>query len=485
MTFTQGIRGRIFRSLGADLLGQFLNAGNRLLLVPLFILNWGAESYGEWLILTALAGWFGLGDLGGQLYFVNRLTSEWALNKISEFQKVLSTGLVLLFGISSLLFVLVLVLLYFAPISKWLGLHSIDASTSRTILLFIALRFLISLPLGLYFGVYRAIGTQATSVMYGNLISMFQFLTSAIALMAGYGMVVLALLEVIPCVLAYIIVLLDLRRRLPNEVKLISFRAFKKSIVIEAISPSLHFFSLQFSSAILMQGIILVMAKTLGPIEVAIFNSMRIVSNVMARFMGLLTHSAWPELTRLFSLGENEKIIRLTSIVLSLSLFTGLSYLYLIANFGESLFKWWLVGGLPYSFWVMYLLGCLVATTSLYTWGSSLLMAINRHNQFSRWQLIINLITICLCYYGSAKFGLTGGVVGLLIGQTVPMFAVIFLSLRGSGLNLVANELLIVLLINTALMPIILNVWLGLLSLIFCGLRFLRRLHRSNLVHIY
>lgn len=87
------ILGRVVRSIGADAIGQLLNVLTRLVLVPVFLKFWGAESYGEWLIISAWCSWFTLGDLGGQLFFSNKLTSAWTRQRLDEFHETFSTGL--------------------------------------------------------------------------------------------------------------------------------------------------------------------------------------------------------------------------------------------------------------------------------------------------------------------------------------------------------------------------------------------------------
>ena len=462
------MRGRILRSLGADSLGQVLNIGIRLMLIPLFLSTWGAEAYGEWLILTAVAAWFALGDLGGQLYFVNRLTAEWAAGRIDVFQRVLSTGLLLFIMSSGLLFGVALLAVSWLPIVSWLELKAVDHDLVKAILLLMALRFSVSLPVGLFLGIYRAIGVQATSVMYGNLILMIQFVASALALLAGGGMLLLASLEVVPILVVSIVVIWDLHRRLPKEVRLFALASADRSILRSAISPSLHFLGLQLSMAIVIQGSVIVVAKTLGPVEVAIFSSMRIVANAMSRFMGVLAHAAWPEITRLASLGQDEKLAKLFRVVLHLALFAGLCYLVLIVNFGEKLYNWWLNNSLPYDSWVMYLLSCQAVMTVLWTWGGNLLMATNRHEEYARWQFPVNLFALFLSYWGAVEFGLLGAVVGLFAGQSLPMLLIVYLLLVKKGWSQISRDLMLTSTVALVLLGATLNIWASLVAVILC-----------------
>ena len=87
------MRKRLIQGIGANFLGQIINLASRVLLVPLFLTAWGAEVYGEWLLLTSIVAYLSLTDLGGQLYIVNRLTQAYAQGDIPLFRKILHTGL--------------------------------------------------------------------------------------------------------------------------------------------------------------------------------------------------------------------------------------------------------------------------------------------------------------------------------------------------------------------------------------------------------
>lgn len=471
MKLGTGMRGRIFRAVGAEALGQFLNIGIRLLLVPLFLSAWGAQAYGEWLVLTAVAAWFGLGDLGGQLYFVNRMTAAWASGRREEFQQVLSTGFVIFLIMPGVLVGCLFFILAWPPLLSWLGLKMVDLGVARLILVIMAIRFLIALPIGLLLGVYRATGAQATSVMYGNLMLIIQLVGSAIALRAGGGMLILAALEVVPLLAVSVLISLDLRRRLPAEIKLLALRQANRAILREAVLPSLHFLGLQLAMAFFIQGSVIVVSRTLGPVEVAVFSSMRTVSNVVSRFVTMVSHSAWPEFTRLTNIGHVEKLYYLFNAILFLGLLTGIIYLSLIQSFGEVLYQWWLTDMLPYDATAMFLMGCLVIFTNIWSLGSYLLLANNLHEEYVRLQLPVNLFALCLCALGATRYGLSGAVMGLILGQSILMTGVIILLLKRKGFGGNAASLFRVSVGSILLLPICLNLWSGLASVaILAGL---------------
>lgn len=472
--------GRILRAVGAEALGQVLNVGIRLLLVPLFISTWGAATYGHWLTLTSLAAWIGLGDLGGQLYFVNRMTAAWASNEMEHFQELLSTGLFLFLASSILMFVIVASCITWLPISSWLDIQIIDSQIISIVLLLMALRFVIALPIGLLLGVFRATGAQATSVMYVNLMLVIQFVGSTIALMTKQGMLVLAGLEVVPVLVVAIIVLNVLRKRLPPEIKIWDFKYSSKKILKEAISPSFHFLGIQLSMAIIIQGCIIVIARALGPLEVVAFSAMRTVANVLSQLLAMLSHSAWPEFTKLHSTKQNEKLTFLFKTILLLSLMSGVTYLVILHNFGELLFNWWLKNKVTYQPLTMFLLSSFVILNTLWTFGGYLLMATNNHSEYARLQLPVNLLALIFFYFGAKHLGLPGSAGGLILGQTVLMVICVARLLKKYNWELNASHLLKLSGASLILLPMTLNLWTGLVVIVLVGLVLVKQLKNNK-----
>lgn len=459
MTGDTAMQGRILRAIGAEGVGQLLNVAVRLLLVPLFLAAWGPQKYGEWLILTAVAGWFSLADLGGQLYYINRMTEAWARDKLDEFQKIFSTG-VFFFGVSSaVLMSLAAVLLAVPTIPKWLGIQSTGSDVVYWVLIIMCLRVLVSLPLGLLLGVYRATGAQATSVMYGNLMLLVQLIAGTAVLLSNGGMVLMALTEVVGLFVVSSLVIFDLRRRMPAGRRLFWPFHPQMSILRESWSPSLHFLGIQLAMAVMIQGSVIVVAKAMGPLEVVVFSIMRTIANLVSRFLGMMAHSAWPEFTRLHGQGETQGFQALFRSIFLASTLVGLLYLGLVQLFGKQLFELWLGKQLPYENQSMLLMGALVVFTNHWTLGGNLLMATNRHHDYARVQLPVNMIALSAAYLGGRWLGIEGFIGGLFFGQSVPMIVLTIWMLGRNGWWAASRYLGIQAAIVVVLLPLYLNQW--------------------------
>jgi O-antigen/teichoic acid export membrane protein len=439
--YAHGLKARIARGVAAGALGQAINVAGRLLLVPLFLTVWGAESYGEWLLLSSLAAWVALSDLGGQVYFINRLTATWAVNDRQGFQRILATGLLLFMVIPAVLFVLLMLIALVVPVSAVIPLNTITERTATAVFVLLALHACISLPQGLLLGVYRAIGMLPTSVMFANAILTTQLTLSILVLLTGMGMITMALAQILPIIGVTLLVRWDLKRRL-GSAHLVDPRQFDRATAKEALHPSLHFFGIQIAQAVSTQGSVLAVGWALGAVEVAIFATIRTLVNIVRQLLGLIIHSAWPEFTRLHAASNDVQLRRLFVAVFRGTLLLALAFIFLMEVAGELLFDAWIRGALSFQPQVTRAFSLYVLITVYWTLGASLLMATNRHIALTWMQLIASGAGVLLCFAGSLSGHLEFAVAGLIAGEALPMAATILLLMGRYPLGISSGLLL-------------------------------------------
>ena len=131
---------RLFKGIGANFLGQAINIASKIVLVPLFLLAWGADIYGEWLLLSSMVAYLSLTEMGAHLYIVNRMTQAYAHRDNDQFRKILHTGLALFLIIPVAVFIIfVTVIFFFNPATL---LHINQTSHGTVVLVLAILAFL-------------------------------------------------------------------------------------------------------------------------------------------------------------------------------------------------------------------------------------------------------------------------------------------------------------------------------------------------------
>lgn len=428
------LRERWVKGLGAGLLGQAINAASRIVLIPLFLRAWGAEGYGDWLILSSFVAYLSLVELGGQVYIVNLLTHAAARDEVERFREILHTGLALFLIVPFIGLALFMMALYWAPVDRWFNLTTTHGQVIWWVMLLLGLQVAVAIPQGLLTGVYRAIGLLPRGSMFNNAFSFLQLLFVGIGLWFKLSIVAIALLHLLPYLIVTSVTLRDLRKHLPPEMLLP--RHVKLGMAAEFLWPSLHFFSIQVSQAISIQGVILIVGWMLGSVQVAIFGATRTLVNVAKQLLGLFSHTAWPDLTRAEAAGELEYLRILGTVVLRTTMLAACGGALVLHMWGLQLVEIWLGDRLQLSQFLIDLFLLVMLASVFWTACGNILMAVNRHHALSRVVLAYSILSVFLAYLFGLRSGLAGVVGGLLaaelllpfwcvpylVGRTLPVF---------------------------------------------------------------
>src|SRR5215211_9147349 len=143
------VRHRFLKGLGANSVGQIINLATRVLLPPLFLGAWGADVYGEWLVLSSFVAYLSLTDIGGQTYIINRLTQAYAQQDFSLFRRVLHTGLAIFLLMPTAVFFLFTAAVLIVPPESISPILKTDHQVVVWVLAILAFQFVFALPQGI------------------------------------------------------------------------------------------------------------------------------------------------------------------------------------------------------------------------------------------------------------------------------------------------------------------------------------------------
>lgn len=421
---------RLVRGIGANFLGQMINLASRLVLVPLFLLAWGVDIYGEWLLLSSVVAYLSLTDLGGQSYIVNRLTQAYAQRDIPLFRRVLHTGLALFLVIPLTAYGLFLGVALAFPLAAYLHITITGHQVVVGVLAILAFQFVFSLPQGILLGVYRAVEMLPRGVMLANLMQFLTLIFVAGGLWLKWSMVPIACLQIMPYGLIALIALRDLNRRFP-QFHLLSLAEANFSFGLSFLKPSLHFLLIQLGQAFAVQGTVLVVGAVLGPLQVVLFSTMRTIVNLIRSFFEQVSHAAWPEMTRLDTQQDIDKFLVLFRLILRSTLIASVIFITIFHYFGGYLYHFWLRKTVPFDQLVMDLFLLYMGQWIFWLTCSHPLLATNRHHTLAKMLFVSALLNLSLAYLGGRHLGLPGIILGMIIGDlALPCWFVPYL-LRG------------------------------------------------------
>jgi O-antigen/teichoic acid export membrane protein len=131
MAFSQNsVRRRLVRGLGASALAPLATAAIQLGTVPVLLHSWGAERYGEWLLMFAIPGYLTLSDAGFGDASGSDMTARVAAGDREGALQTFQSSWAVLTMVSVVLGLLALSGVWFVPWAHWLRLSTISTHYS-------------------------------------------------------------------------------------------------------------------------------------------------------------------------------------------------------------------------------------------------------------------------------------------------------------------------------------------------------------------
>ncbi len=406
------IRNRFLRGLGATALGPLVTIVVQVISLPIFLHSWGAKLYGEWLILAALPTYITFSDVGFGNVAANDMTMRVAAGDregaLETFQSTwtlmtVSSALVLAgFTAGACLF----------PLTRWLKLSSISAFESSSILILLGSYALLSLQADLTTSGFRCEGNYAIGMLSKNLLrlaegalvtAMAAFHARPLAAAAGY----LAVRFAGTLAMSWL-----MRRKIPWLHY--GFRHASWNCTRRLAAPAVAYLAFPAGNALSLQGIVLIVGATLGPMAVVTFSTMRTLTRFGFQIMESIKNSVWPELSAAYG-GENWGLARrLHRAACQVALWSSLATVIFLYFFGGRILLLWTHGRVVADVAAFrWLLVVIVANSFWYT-SSVVTIASNTHQRVAGFYLLGTVSSLGLAHLLMPHFGMSGAAMSLL-----------------------------------------------------------------------
>jgi O-antigen/teichoic acid export membrane protein len=411
----------------ANVLGQGLNIGGQLALVPILLHYWGNQLYGEWLALSAIVTYLSTLDFGMQTYVVNRLNQCYSLNQMDEYTRVLHTGLLVNLVIPALGLAIALPALSMAPLVNWLQLRETSAQTATWVAALLAIQVVYSIGYGVLLGIYRTINEYARGQMIMNVRFLANVALTVLAAVWGGGLRGVAGFQLALLVVTSVFVFVDLRRRHP-EIRLGVARADWR-LGMEFLIPSSMFFGIQIVGALQVQGSTLLITSMFGATVLVVFTSLRTLANMIKQATATVQLALWPEFTALDAQSAQRSLRMLHLLGSKIVMATAICSAVFLLTVGDRLVAFWTRGRVQYDASLMIALLVLACSQAHWFCSSILISACNRHRVVLRCTTSAGVIGFALGYALAHWFGPAGFVYGLaaadaiICGLGLPYFA--------------------------------------------------------------
>lgn len=413
MLFRSGdYRARLLRNLGANVLGQIINAVVQVIGIPIFLYYWGGEMYGEWLLLSTIPSYFAMNDGGfasvGATEMTVLVARDDRAGAVSVFQSVW-----LLISVFSLTLLGVLAaVVWLSPIDRWLNIATLGHDRAALVTLLLLVQVVMSQQTGLLDAGFRCTGNYALGTTWVNVLRLSEFLLLAGVVVGGGGPVIAAGGTLLVRVAGGGLMWVHFHHL--NPWLIFGWRQASLGQIRRLAGPALSFLAFPLGHALRNQGIITSIGAFLGPVAVVTFATTRTLTNLVYQLMAVFNHAVWPEMSAAFGAGDMPRARSLHRHSCRASLWASGSAVAGLVFFGPWIYRSWTRGGAALDVSVFHVLLAVLVANSLWYTSSVVPMAINQHLRTALYYLLGAVLALLLAVILLPRLGLVGAGVALL-----------------------------------------------------------------------
>lgn len=406
------------KNIASNAYGQAITIIVQVISVPLFLAYWGADKYGEWLILTAIPVYLAFGDLGFSAVAANEMAMLTAKNDVQGARNMYIATLTLM---SLICVFLLLVTFALASTINVAALLKIEAEPSDQVtiaVLLLALGVLITLLNGVQSAICRAIHGYATPTIINNSSRVLEFVLIWVLLVEGFGYVMLAGGMLVSKTLTIFLITYKNYSAQISVKPQIELR--KVPTIRPLLVPSIAFLAFPIGLALSIQGVTILVGTVLGPASVVALNTVRTITRLVTQIVTSLNQSVWPEMSTAMGKGEVSQIRKLYKFALK-----GSAGIVVLAGggllvWGDQLLLWWTNQAVPLSIGLLPTMLAAVAINASWQPSWVYLMATNKHTSLGVYFFICSLGSLPLAALLATHYGIVGVGFALIIVE-VPL----------------------------------------------------------------
>lgn len=387
LAFANSVSRRLLSGTLANLIDKLVLLAVQLLAIPLLSHHWGADGYGTWLMLMTIPTYVAVSDFGLGAAAGVEITRCVARGDTAQASSVFQ---------SAWAFVLAILIAIATLAGTYTGLvvigglaGSVDVAVA---VLLATLYAIVAVQMNTLAIVYRATHKFALAMI----------MSAAVVAAEGLALVILVLLggQLVEATFALLVVRFvgwavtyRLLRRLEPWVTL-GLSGADPSIVRRLAAPSFAALSLALASSISLQGMILVLGWTAGPVVAGVFGAARFLARVPLQFSGLVVRASIPELTRAQVGSDHDMVRRLSRLNIVTAIVPTLPFIPLLVLFGPLLLGAMSAGTLSAQWWLFALLGTTTMLGALWQAAASPLLAANQQSRFAYIYVMLSVMAI-------------------------------------------------------------------------------------------
>lgn len=406
---------RVVRNIGSGYAGAAVNGVVLLLLTPLVVRHLGPSQYGIWVLATAIGSYLGFLNAGSGAAGVRAVARLAGTGRIGEASRDVGS-IFRIYLVVGLVAASALILLSFTTLD-YFHVPGVEQAQARTLLILIAINFLISFPFGVtrsvLAGLHRFQLLGAVEVVW----ALFRLGATVVLLGAGFGLLALGGIQLVASIGGHLTRWVLIRRVAPR-IHLTGGPEWRglsaEASIFSALSFGYESLRTLFDNAdLLLLGILA------GPAAVGIFSVGLSLASFVSKGLNPISGVLFPMASEMEALGRRSEAARLLEVGTRVNLALALPMVTILLVDGPALLRLWVGEGFEASYPVLaaFALANLMMAASLAS--STLLFGAGQIGVLLKAEAaryVLNLALVLLLY---RWLDLTGMALGTLLSIVV------------------------------------------------------------------
>lgn len=429
------LQNRLVKGIGAQGFAQIVQIVVRLGEVPLFLSFWGAEKYGEWLMLAAIPTYLAMSDGGFTQTACRDITIKASAgDKEGALKTYQSIWMLLLF---LMLFIGIIsgFVAKFVSINELLNFSIMTQQETAFVFLILVFFVLIGFQSGLMNSGFWAVGNYPQSMFFNSIIQLTSFIGMALGLCFHGGPIQVALGYLFGKIIGTIIMAVAQYRN--NKWLTLGFKKATFSEIRRLVVPSFATLAFPVGSSLNVQGIRLVIGLVLGPTYVAIFAPLRTLANFVGMPSTIIRALTEPEMAMAFGSEKKEKYQQIFIQSVRFAFWTCVLSAVFLTPLGKWLFQIWTANKVLFNWPTFILLVISQVIDSIWLVALMVSYSTNRHGSNALYyMLIFGFAFVILGFFSCRVMGIVGPAITLILVESIMDLLVFPQAVKLSGLSM-------------------------------------------------
>lgn len=396
------IRARLRRGLGGQAFSQAVAFAIQFGSVPLFLHFWGAQLYGEWLVLAAFPAYLVISDLGFTTATSNEVTMRVARDDPDGARRAFRTTWVFVSALSVAVAVLLVSGAAAAPLAAWFDFAQLDDGQAALVLALLLFQVLVNIQTGLAGSGLISAGHYGLHAFLTALTRLVAFVGVVIVVVSGYGPVAAALVMAgVEC--AGFLTVSGFARHYSAWLRY-GFEGASVAVFRRLATPSIGFAGFVVGNAISIQGPIIVIGAVLGPTAVAVFSTLRLLARAVVIFANVVFATLRPEVAMAYGRDDIDMMRKLNTRAVQFALWLAIVAFIGLSILGPWIVDLWTVGRIAADQPLFTFLLLLGTATMLWAGTATALYATNNNKEIATVYVIAAAAGV-IAAVGAAQYG--------------------------------------------------------------------------------